>query len=120
MENAVTNVGHRLSRNFLRLACVCIVIAATGGCITHPGVRDVFPDHLDQIAAGTRVTVQTRDGETVKMRVTAADAETLAGVDRHYRSYQFHPDELTDVSLSSQNDTIVMLAWVAVVFATGL
>jgi len=120
MENAVANSGRPHVAGMLRMAAMLLAVVMSGGCVTRPPVTDVYPYRLDQIQSGAHVTVLTRDGESIKMKVTAADAEKLAGVDRRFRAYEIHLDEMAGVTVASQNDTIVMLAWLAVVFATGL
>jgi hypothetical protein len=103
-----------------RVAALLLAAVMSCACVTHPPVSAVPPDHLDQIPVGSRITVVTRDGRSVTMKVTEASADRLAGIDQRYRVFGFRRDEVEQVTVASQNDTVIMLAWVAVIFATGL
>ena len=104
----------------LRVAATLLAAVFCCACVTRPPVTDVYPDDLDQIRPGSRVTVMTRDGRSVTMTVTRAGTDELAGVDGDYRAFEFRPHELERVTVASQNDTVVMLAWLAVLVAMGL
>jgi len=104
----------------LRFLIAALVAAALCGCVTRPVSGDVFPDRLAEIPPDTRIVATTSEGHELALRVTRTTESSIEGVDRHYRKYQLEAEQLTDVRIVAQNDLVVALAFIAVVFVTGI
>ncbi len=118
MENAACRT---CPRSCAPATCLLTLLLTLGlsACVTQPGGPDVFPDHLERLPVGARIQVNTRQGQQLKLRVTAAMPAGIRGVDRHYRSYELDVDDIESLDVMRQNDWVVALAFFGVVFVTG-
>lgn len=104
----------------LRFLIVALIASTLFGCISRPVSGKVFPDRLAEIPPDSRIVATTGEGEELALRVTHATESSIEGVDRHYRKYRLEVEQLTDVRIVAQNDLVVALAFIAVVFVTGI
>jgi hypothetical protein len=73
-------------------------------------------DTLDRIPPGTRVRIKTREGDTLRIRVTEASAEAVAGRDRYFRQHEVPRERIEDIEAPPQNDWVVALLFFVLVF----
>lgn len=91
------------------LAGLLAAAAALTGCTTAQMPAPPAVDALASVPVGTRVRVVTREGETLRLKVTAATSEALTGRDRYFRSHELRREDIAEIDAPPRNDT-----WVAV------
>ncbi len=73
-------------------------------------------DALDRIPPGTRVSITTRDGGTLRLKVTEASAAAVSGRDRHCRHHEVPREQIEAIEAPPQNDWAVAVLFVLLVF----
>ena len=73
-------------------------------------------DALDRIPPGTRVRITTREGDTLRLKVTEASAASVSGRDRYFRQHDVPREQIEDIEAPPQNDWAVALLFFLLVF----
>ena len=97
------------------LAAAAVSFGATG-CSTAQMATPASAEALEEIPIGTRVRVVTRDGQRLRLKVTATAEDSLSGRDRYFRRHELARTEIAEIDAPPQNDWWVALFWVGIVF----
>lgn len=100
------------------VAWVLIVALGLGpaGCTTAQMGTPPSVDALDRIPPGTRVRITTREGDTLRLKVTGATTAAVSGRDRYFRRHEVPREQIEDIDAPPQNDWAVALLFFVLVF----
>jgi hypothetical protein len=101
-----------------RLACLLAILLAVTqtGCSTPQMDHPPTVEALERIPIGTRVTIRTRDGASLRLKVTDTRPDGLSGRDRFFGVHELRREDIAAIEAPPQNDGWVALFFFAIVF----
>ena len=101
----------RCTRAFAGLVCGALLAA----CVTPQQTGPVSPETIDRIEAGSRVTIVTKEGKELSLRVSETTPDWLVGRDRHFGERRVAREDIKEIDVPPQYDWPVAMAWAAIV-----
>jgi hypothetical protein len=111
-DGAGAGAGPRLAACLL----IAVLAIATLGCTTAQMSTPPSADTLDRIPPGTWVRITTREGDTLRIKVSEASADAVSGRDRYFRQHEVAREQVSDIEAPPQNDWVVALLFFLLVF----